>query len=487
MHGKLKVLVLNPMTANARNVVRDVLYGCWCAGKRIGGASVPPFALVQLATVLEQDSQDVLFIDAQAEQKGQREIAALVRGVDLVVCTTSTMSFREDADYLLGLKEVNPGLRTLVMGSHPTFMPRYALAHQGIDFIVRHEPEYVVRDLCRALAGDGDWRELQGLGFRDEAGQPVINPPYPFIENLDQLPWPDTDFLPPDIHYFNPIVRRLPYMTATTSRGCPGKCTFCTAPYFDGKRVRFQSADYVLGLIGHYLAKGFREIYFRDDTFFVHKKRDHEIFRRILDQGLDVTWIANARVSHIDPETMELAHRAGCHTIKFGIESGDQRILDGMCKGYKVERAVEIFDAANRIGVGTHAHVMLGNPGDTLESIKRTVEFVKRLNPTTATFGICTPYPGTPLFEQVAANHPEILDGTGSDLAKLHVEGLFNELYCDVGQAELGRLVRRAYRAFYLRPGYLLRMAGRQVRSLEDLKRVVIAGSRVLDFIFRGA
>ena len=487
MHGKLKVLVLNPMTANAKNVVRDVLYGCWCAGKRIGGASVPPFALVQLATVLEQDGQEVLFIDAQAEQKGQQEIAALARGVDLVACTTSTMSFREDADYLLGLKEANPGLRTLVMGSHPTFMPRYALAHQGIDFIVRHEPEYVVRDLCRALSGDGNWQELQGLGYRDQAGEPVINPPYPFIEDLDQLPWPDTDFLAPDIHYFNPIVRRLPYMTATTSRGCPGKCTFCTAPYFDGKRVRFQSADYVMGLFSYYLSKGFREIYFRDDTFFVHKKRDHEIFHRILDQGLDVTWIANARVSHIDPETMELAHRAGCHTIKFGIESGDQAILDGMRKGYKVERAIEIFDAANRIGVGTHAHVMLGNPGDTLDSIKRTVDFVKRLNPTTATFGICTPYPGTPLFEQVAAKHPEILDGTGSDLAKLHVEGLFNELYCDVGQAELGRLVRRAYRAFYLRPGYLLRMAGKQIRSLEDLKRVTIAGSRVLDFIFRGA
>lgn len=475
------------MTQAAKNVVRDVLYGCWCAGKRIGGASVPPFPLVQLATILAADGRETTFLDAQAEQKGPEVVAGLVKGFDAVLCSTSTMSFTEDAAYLADLKAANPELTTVIFGSHPTFMPKFALAAPGVDYIVRREPEYVARDLCRGLAGEADPRSVPGIGYRDAEGQAVLNPHYPFIENLDELPYPNVDFLPQGIHYFNPIVRRLPYMTATTSRGCPGKCTFCTAPAFDGGRVRFASADHVLGLVRYLLSKGYREIYFRDDTFFVNKRRDREIFAGILKDKLDVTWLANARVSGIDPETMELAGKAGCHTIKFGIESGSQEILDGMRKGYRLEEAHAIFKAARRMGMNTHAHVMLGNPGDTAESIEATIEFVKALAPTTATFGICTPYPGTPLFNTVAAKHPEIQDGTTTDLSKLHVEGLFNALYCGVSGEELNRLVRLAYRRFYLRPGYMLSLASRQVRGVDDLKRCLIAGTRVLDFVFRGA
>ncbi len=482
-----RILVINPKTSHAKNIVRDVLYGCWCAGKRIGGASVPPFALLQLATILRDDGNLVTFLDAQAEQKTIDQVLPLIREMDMVVCSTSTMSFLEDAAYLRRLKDHNQDLRTLIFGSHPTFMPQYALSHIGIDIIVRHEPEYIVRDVCRAMRCGGDWRQVRGIGFRDQDGRPRLTPAYPFIDNLDELPFPDVRLLPAGIDYFNPIVRRLPYMTVSTSRGCPGQCTFCTAPYFDGRKIRFQSLEYMQRLTRYLVGEGYREIYFRDDTFFVDKRRDHAYCQWLIDEKVDVTWIGNARVNMIDVETMALARQAGCHTIKFGIESGSQEILDRLRKGYRIERAVEVFAAANRIGVNTHAHVMLGNPGDTLKSIRDTVDFVIRLNPTTATFGICTPYPGTPLFDEVAEAHPEIRDGSASDLSKLHTEGLYNELYCRVSKEDLARLGPWAYRRFYLRCGYLLRFAFRQVRGLDDFKRVMLAGTRVLDFIFRGA
>lgn len=487
--NNLSVLVLNPMTAQTQNVIRDVLYGCWCAGKRIGGATVPPFSLIQLATLLKREGFDTEFLDAQAEQKDVNAVKEVIDGFDLVVCSTSTMSFQEDADYLLALKQENPKLQTVILGSHPTFMPKYAMAHEGIDFIVKREPEYIIRDLCRTLSGQDEkpFSEIGGLGYRTEGGEVHDNDFYPFIKDLDELPHPDVSMLPKDIHYFNPLVRRMPYMTATTSRGCPAKCTFCTAPYFDGEKVRFQSADYVINQIKYLIKEGFREVYFRDDTFFVKKKRDHEICHRIIDEKLDITWIANARVAMMDEETMKLAKEAGCHTLKFGIESGNQEILDRMRKGYKVEQAREIFKVANKIGMNTHAHVMLGNPGDTRETIQDTIDFVLELNPTTATFGICTPYPGTPLFAEVAEKHPDILDGTTSNLEKLHVEGIFNELYCDVGSEELGKLVKSAYRQFYMRPSYIFNTAFKQIRSLNDIQRVSLAGTRVLDFSIRGA
>ena len=474
------------MTAVTKNVVRDVVYGCWCKGKRIGGGTVPPFNLLVLTSVLRQSGFNSDFIDAQAEQITPDRMKALISSYAVVVISTSTMSFKEDADYLLELKRANPGLKTVIFGSHPTFMPTYCLAHEGVDFIIKREPELVLKELVSRIASGAACNDLRGIGFKGGAGEVIVNDNHPFIRNLDEIPFPDVDLLPKGIDYFNPIVKRIPYITVSTSRGCPGKCSFCTAPYFDGEIVRFQSADYVISELEYFIGKGFKEVYFRDDTFFVNKKRDYTVFEHISKRKLDITWIANARVSLIDEETMRLAKRAGCHTIKFGIESGVQEILDGMRKGYKLEQAYKVFEWAKKAGIKTHAHTMIGNPGDTRETIEKTIDFVLKLDPTTATFGICTPYPGTPLFEMVRAKWPEIGDGSASDLSKLHVEGLFNELYTSLKKEELGKLVRHAYRKFYLRPSYWLKAAYWQLRGVDDIKRLSIAATNVLDFIFTG-
>ena len=481
----MNVLVLNPSSRITRNVVRDVLYGCWCKGKRIGGGTVPPFALLEIATILRNDGNGVTFLDAQAEQRPFEDIAGMINDFDVLVISTSTMSFREDADTLLEFKEINPGLRTVVFGSHPTFMPQYSLAHEGVDTIVRHEPEFIIRDLIGCLRrGDDDWKSVEGIGYKQN-GRAILNPRYPFISDLDELPFPDVTMLPKNTDYFNPIVKRMPYITTTTSKGCPGRCTFCTAPYFDGMKVRFQSADYVVQEIEYFLEHGFKEVYFRDDTFFVKKKRDVQICEEIIKRSLDVTWLANARVNMMDKEMMEIAKASGCHTIKFGIESGVQEILHRMRKGYRIEQAYKVFEWVHEVGINAHAHVMIGNPGDTVETVNRTIQFVKELDPTTATFGICTPYPGTPLFDEVAQIFPEIADGTSSDLSKLHLEALFNEHYTDMTKKEVEQSVRRAYKAFYLRPSYLLKTS-RQVKSVDDIRRISIAATNVLDFSIRG-
>lgn len=480
----MNIFVLNPATLLTKNVVRDVLYGCWCNGKRIGGATVPPFALLQVAAVLKNDGNDVEFLDAQAEQTSLEEMIPRIIHADMVIISTSTMTFEEDAKTLFAFKEVNSDILTVVFGSHPTFLSKATLSHPGVDIAVRHEPEYILRDLARQLRQGQDWKQVQGIAFKKD-GQVVINPPYPFIENLDELPFPDISLLPKNIDYFNPIVRNMPYMTTSTSRGCPGRCSFCTAPAFDGNRLRFQSADYVIQEIEYLVSNGFREIYFRDDTFFVNKKRDRAICQAIIEKNLNISWLGNARIGMIDFDTMQLAKEAGCHTIKFGIESGDQRVLDRSRKGYKIEQAYQTFQWAHELGVATHAHCMLGMPGDNENTIQKTIQFVKELNATTATFGICTPYPGAPLYDEVLQNHPEIGDGSSSDLSKLHVEGLFNELYADITKEKLERYITKAYRSFYLRPQIFLSML-KQIRSLDDIKRISLSGARVLDFAFFG-
>jgi radical SAM superfamily enzyme YgiQ (UPF0313 family) len=196
-----------------------------------------------------------------------------------------------------------------------------------------------------------------------------------------------------------------------------------------------------------------------------------------------VSWIANARVDMMDENTLKCAKLAGCHTIKFGIESGRQEILDRMKKGYRLQQARDIFDIARRCGIKTHAHIMLGNPGDTKDTIEATIRFALRLDPSTATFGICTPYPGTPLFEMVREKYPQIGDGSSSDLSNLHVKGLFNEHFTSLKKEELRSMVFYAYWKFYVRPAYWIKSLSTQVTGLGDIKRLSIAAANIFSFI----
>lgn len=473
----MKILVLNPCSIVTKNVLRDLVYGCWCQGKRIGGAKIPPTNLLSIATVLEANGYDITLLDALAEQKDIEEVKKIIKDFDVVIISTSTMSFREDATILSELKKENPNLKTIIFGSHPTFMPEDCLKHNGVDIIVQREPEYIIRDIICNFE-DSAWKKVKGIGY-EENGKIVLNENYPFIENLDELPFLDREMLPAGIDYFSPIIKRTPYTTMTTSRGCVGKCTFCTAPYFYGK-TRYRTAENVIDELKLIESQGYKEVWFRDETFTVFKKRNDKIYRYMIN-NMNLTWICNARVGTIDRVTAKRMKMAGCHMIKFGVESGVQKILDNVKKGIKIGTTKKNFKMLNDIEMDTHAHIMLGMPGETKKTIEKTIQFVKDIHPTTVTFGICTPYPGTELFESVAKEHPEIFDGSSQDLSKIHETAYFNQFFTDFTPEELEEYVRKAYRSFYFRLSYILGWFSR-VKNLDELKRVMIAGSNVFSF-----
>ena len=484
----MKTLVLNPSSKLANNVIRDVLYGCWCKGKRIGGASIPPYSLLSVATVLDAEGFEIDFLDAQAEKLGWDEIKKRAQDADVVAISTSTMTINEDSQLIRFLKKSNPNILCLAFGSHPTFLPQDTLNKGGIDVCIKHEPEFIARDLLKRFFGltPGAWHEVKGICFIDSNGKFVDNGSYPPISSLDQLPFLKTEFLPKDIEYFNPIVKKTPYITTVTSRGCPAECTFCTVPYFYGKKIRFRSEQGVVEEMKNYWTKGYREIYFRDETFTFNPKRTLNICKHIKKNGLDkMPWICNARVGTVSPEILETMKDAGCHFIKYGIESGVQEILDGVKKGTRIEDIKKTFKWMNEVGIESHAHCMLGMPGETLDSMKRTVDFVRELNPTSASWTITTPYPGSALYDMVKEKYPEIGDGSDTDLSNLHTSGKYNRLYTDLMGPEIESEIKRAVRSFYLRPSYWFQTLKR-IRNLNDVRRFVIAGLNVIDFSISG-
>lgn len=395
------------------------------------------------------------------------------------------MTVNEDAEVLSKLKEISPSLITIVFGSHPSFRPKDTLAKIGIDIIIMGEPEFIAVDLLAALErGDGSWQKVIGIGYKQDK-EYKLNERYPLIENLDELPFVDRGMLPKGVVYFNPIVKKNPYTLMITSRGCMSQCTYCTIPYFYGARHRYRSTQNVIEELKNIQEEGYREVYFRDETFAFSKERINDISYGMLDNKINISWICNARIGILDRESIKLMKEAGCHLIKFGVESGAQEILDRSKKGIKISETREAFLWANEIGIDTHAHVMLGMPGESKKTIDETIKFIEEIRPTTVSYGICTPYPGSLLFEEVESRHPEIKDGSAADLSMLHTKCFFNECFTSLNQGQLEKSVRHAYRNFYMKLPYILSSLKR-IRNIDDLKRYFFASLRIFYFSLRG-
>jgi len=202
-------------------------------------------------------------------------------------------------------------------------------------------------------------------------------------------------------------------------------------------------------------------------------------------EHFDLSWIANGRVDGVDRETLSLLKRAGCHMLKFGVESGSDTLLKNYQKGITIEQTRTAFRAARNAGLDTHAHIVFGGPGETLETIDDTIAFAKELAPFSASFGILTPYPGTQLFDEVARKFPEILDGTDSTMENLHVQGFYSKSICGLSGPFLLRKIKEAYRRFYFRPSYCLqRLKG--IETFEELMILTIAGLNIFSFAATG-
>lgn len=446
---------------------------------------MPPIHELYAATSVRMTGLQVELIDALLEpQRYQSYLENSLNTTVAVAIMSSTQSFRQDLKTLQAIKAQDGSVRSILYGSHPTFMPHYCLREQAVDYIIAQESEEGLRELILAITGSLPVEDILGIGFRDKDGTPRINPPRPFV-SMDDLPIPDRTLLPKGIDYFNPAVKRTPYTTMITSRGCPARCIFCTAPFFYGNKARFRSGESVLKELREIKRLGYKEVFFRDETFTAYKKRNQEVCQGMIREKLDLSWIANARVDMVDRESMILMKQAGCHLIKFGVETGDEQIMANYKKGVTCEQTRETFRMAHAVGMDTHAHVMLGGPGETPESIEKTIRFTLDLDPTTASFGILTPYAGTPLFQEMAQRHPEMRDGSASTMEDLHTTGFFSQEICQLSSAYLSRCIVKAYRRFYWRPSYLWKRL-RGIESFEEFMVLTVAGLNIFQFSVSG-
>ena len=412
------------------------------------GLVAPPLGIGYIAAVLEQKGFDVEIIDSPALEMDletlQKEMEK--RSPDIVAITSVTPTIYSALKTAEISKKVCPEAVVVMGGYHPTFTYEELLKMDCVDVVVRGEGEYTMLELVEAIEKGRDLKEVQGIACRN-----FTAPCRGVIEDLDSLPFPARHLLPMD--HYKVLNMKLPIGTLISGRGCPFNCSFCASSAMHGHKLRLRSAGNVLDEMEHLVDDHSAEMLaFMDDTFTFNKKRVYEICDGIKERGIDNYWGATARVDTINEELLLKMKEAGCITLFMGVESADQQSLDQMNKNTTIKKIKRAFELTRKHDIRTIASVALGMPGDTRESIERTIKFVGNLKPSYAIFSLATPYPGTDFYLKVVKDDLiRINDWSKYTLLTPVLETL------DCSREELKNLQKKAFRKFYLRPSYIIR------------------------------
>lgn len=445
----------------AKREIKSFWYPTWLA---------QPAALVPNSRVL----------DAPADGLGVEQTLNIAVGYDLVIIHTSTPSFPTDARFAEQLKARRPGLMIGMVGAKAAVDPGGTLsATTAIDFVCREEFDYT----CQDVAAGKPLREIAGLSFRLPDGSIEHNPSRPMIENMDELP-----FVAPvykrDLKIRNYFIGYLlhPYVSIYTGRGCRSRCTFCRWPQtVGGHRYRTRSAQSVIDEV-RWIKENMpevREIMFDDDTFTDFKPRVEEIARGLGEIGLP--WSCNAK-ANVPYDTLKIMKENGLRLLLVGYESGDDQILLNIKKGLRTDIARRFTEDCRKLGIQIHGTFILGLPGETRETIEKTIAYAKEINPHTIQVSLAAPYPGTTLYRQAVDNGwleenkvIHLVNDQGVQLAAIS--------YPHLSREEIYHGVETFYRRFYFRPSKIWEIVREMMGSWSMTRRRLREGVEFFRFL----
>ena len=446
----MKVLLVSPALRNM-DVYQVRARGC-----------MPPLNLLYIAAVLARGGHEVKIIDLYAEGLSEEEFLSRARafGPQLAGFATYTASFDMAAAGARLLKENFPGLKTVAGGIHASYLPAQCLKGGAFDCVVVGEGELTMLELADALAAKADLFAVPGLVLPKDGGA-FATPRRPLIEDLAALPLPDYSLVDLSKYYLGitRAVSTAPAASVLTMRGCPYQCTFCSHHYGYGGRVRKRApAGVVSEMKALYDNYGVREFQIEDPSFTCDPAHVREICRLIVESGMKISWNCNVRANTASEELFSSMAGAGCRRALLGVESGSQELLDRMKKGITLEAVRRTMALAKKHGMRVNAAFLLGTPGETLETARRTYEFALELDPDYVMFSVYIPSPGGELFDGLAGEGRLDLDKVyGADYITVYSEREPMVELSEVPAAQLLSLMETYTRGFYLRPSYVFK------------------------------
>ena len=416
-------------------------------------------------------------VDAPVQKFTLEQCLVIAKDFDMVVMYTSTPTLMIDIETARRIKEVKPGIITVLTGPHVTILPEESLrAGKGaIDIVCRGEFDYTTKELCEGR----EWDKVDGLSFlRCDS----------VVHTADRLPIEDLDALPfvapiykrdlPISEYVIPHFKN-PYVSIYSSRGCPSKCIYCLWPQtFSGQRMRTRSPQNVYEEIKWIVDNipEMKELSFDDDTFTANREHAREIARLI--KPLGISWTINAR-ANCDFETLRIMREAGLRHVVVGFESGNAQILKNIKKGVTKDQAIKFCKDCKKLGLSIHGAFIMGLPGETKETIRETIEYAKMLDLNSIQASLASPYPGTEFYtlckEQGWISSDSFLDDGG------HQKCVIN--YPNLSNTEIFNSVEEFYNKFYFRPKYILRSIGRMIVDGDERRKLLKEGRQYLAYM----
>ncbi len=367
--------------------------------------------LPYLAASLEAAGHEVevldLLLSRTSPDRIERRMARFRPG--LVGITSVTLNHHIASRIAEYVRKCDPAVPIVMGGHHVAFEIDGSFRDlPPLDFIAIGEGERTLVELAGALEGRGDVRDVRGLVLREPGtGRIVHTAARPAEDDLDRLPDP--------ARHRMPLARYLAFdahASVITSRGCPYECVFCSAPQWTGRRVRYRDPRACVDEIEQLAALGFTEITIEDDLFTLYRKHFLGVCGDLIRRDTGIRWNAFSRVDTITPEIVDTMARAGCQAICFGVESGDQSVLDRVKKHSSLEKVKDAMRMTQAAGISALASFIIGLPGETEETLRRTVAFANELRDEFGSlygFHILAPFPGTELRNRAAEYGLEIL------------------------------------------------------------------------------
>lgn len=432
---------------------------------------MPPLGLAYIAGVLENNGFNVSILDSMALNYTSAQTRNYIFQLkpDVVGITAMTPTFRGALEVARFSKEA--GSIVVIGGPQTSVYPSETLVNKNVDFIIIGEGEYAFLELVKGLQNNNWRKDIIGLGYKQK-GKVFLNQPA-IVENLDSLPYPSRHLLP--MKKYSTVIGLSPMTTMITARGCPYQCGYCFKMPQD-RYYRMRSAKSVVDEMGYLWGNySLKEIMFYDDSLTINRKHITDICSEMINRGLKLKWESPTRVDCVDYELLKLMKKAGCISLRYGVESGHPKILKLMKKDIALSKITEIFKLTQKVGIETFAYFIIGYAQEDDITVKATINFAKKLNPDKVMFTIAVPYPNTDLY-----NLAFEMGKAPQDYWKDYTLGLRNDpLPFLIDNAEFW--VKKAYWEFYFRPTFVLKNI-RKIRSWDIFRKNIIAVSALILF-----